>query len=112
MLQKEKKKRTPDARKMLLPYVLLLLPVFVAAHQESQSVNTLDREILRNDGSKDALDWIGESFLNAVDALFPGSKLYGSVEGTLTIINICGWTIFFFFNVCLMFDTQIMFYSK
>lgn len=86
---------------MLLPYVLLLLPVFVAA-QESQSVNTLDREILRNDGSKDALDWIGESFLYAVDALFPGSKLYGSVEGTLTIINICGWTIFFFFQC--MFD--------
>ncbi|KAM0736206.1 hypothetical protein ACS0PU_010167 [Formica fusca] len=64
---------------MLLPYVLLLLPVIVAA-QESQSMNTLDREILRNDGSKDILDWIGGSFLNAIDAFFPGSKLYGTIE--------------------------------
>ncbi|XP_070164781.1 uncharacterized protein Osi13 [Polyergus mexicanus] len=64
---------------MLLPYVLLLLPVIIAA-QESQSMNTLDREILRNDGSKDILDWIGESFLNAIDAFFPDSRLYGSTE--------------------------------
>ncbi|KAL6432051.1 hypothetical protein ACFW04_006636 [Cataglyphis niger] len=64
---------------MPLLYLLILLPVFVAA-QESESMNTLDGEMLRNDGSKDNLDWIGESFLNAIDAFFPGSKLYGNVE--------------------------------
>lgn len=46
--------------------------------------------MLRNNGSKDALDRIGESFINAVDAFFPGSKLYSNTEGTLIIINISG----------------------
>lgn len=89
MCCRKKIRSTLDARKMLLPYVLLLLSVFVAA-QESQSLNTLDREMLRNDGFKDASDWIGESFLNTVDVFFPGLELYDSVKGTLTIINICG----------------------
>lgn len=58
--------------------------------------------MLRNDSSKDNLDWIGESFLNAIDAFFPGSKLYGSVEGIsihihTTVINICVWTTLSFF---------------
>lgn len=65
-------------------------------------MNTLDREMLRNNSSKDALDWIGESFLNAVDAFLPGSKLYSNTEGTLIIINTYGWISLSFFNACLV----------
>ncbi|XP_067211746.1 uncharacterized protein [Linepithema humile] len=64
---------------MLLLYVLLFLPVLVAA-QESQPTNTTDREMLRNNSSGDGLDWIGESFLNAVDTFLPVSKSYNSIE--------------------------------
>ncbi|XP_011880753.1 PREDICTED: uncharacterized protein LOC105569164 [Vollenhovia emeryi] len=64
---------------MLLLYMLLFLPVLVAA-QGSQSMKTLDREMLRND-SRGSLDWIGESFLNTIDTVFPISKSYNDVEG-------------------------------
>ncbi|XP_012522972.1 uncharacterized protein LOC118648517 [Monomorium pharaonis] len=63
---------------MLLLYILFFLSVLVTA-QGSQSMNTLDREILRND-SKSSLDRIGESFLNGIETLFPVSKAY-AVEG-------------------------------
>lgn len=65
---------------MLLLYMLLFLPVLVAA-QGSQSMKTLDREMLRND-SRDSLAWIDESFLNTVDTFFPVSKLCDNIEGT------------------------------
>jgi len=65
---------------MLLPYVLLFLPVLVAAQESSRSMKTLDHErMLRT--TRNALDWIGESFLNVVDTLLPDSKSR-SVEGT------------------------------
>ncbi|KYQ59801.1 hypothetical protein ALC60_01186 [Trachymyrmex zeteki] len=64
---------------MLLLYILLFLPVFVAT-QGSQSMKTLDREMMRND-STDSLDWIGESFLNIVDTFSPVSKSCGNIEG-------------------------------
>jgi len=65
---------------MLLPYVLLFLPVLVVAQESSRSMKTLDHErMLRT--TRNALDWIGESFLNVVDTLLPGSKSR-SVEGT------------------------------
>lgn len=65
---------------MLLLYMLLFLPIFVAV-QGSQSMKTLDREMLRND-SRVSLDWIGESFLNTIDTFFPISKSCNDVEGT------------------------------
>ncbi|EZA55596.1 uncharacterized protein LOC105279079 [Ooceraea biroi] len=68
---------------MLLPYVLLFLPVLaVLAQEPSRSMKTLDRErMLRSaDGASDALDWIGESFLDVVDAFLPASKLRGTEE--------------------------------
>lgn len=74
-----KRNKRIDAGKMLLLYMLLFLPVFVAA-QGSQSIKTLDREVLRND-SRGFLDWIGESFLNTVDTFFPISKSCNEVEG-------------------------------
>lgn len=64
---------------MLLLYVLLFLPVLVAA-QGSESLKTLDRKMLRND-SRVSLDWIGESFLNTIDTFFPISKSCDDVEG-------------------------------
>ncbi|KAL0105069.1 hypothetical protein PUN28_016601 [Cardiocondyla obscurior] len=64
---------------MLLLYMLLFLPVLVAA-QGSQSMKTLDREMLRND-SRGSLDWIGESFLNTIDTFFPISKSRDDAEG-------------------------------
>jgi hypothetical protein len=68
---------------MLLPYVLLFLPVLVAAQESSRSMKTLDHErMLRTtSGVRNALDWIGESFLNVIDTLLPASKSR-SVEGT------------------------------
>lgn len=71
---------------MLLPYVLLVLPVFVAAQEPSRSINTLDHErMLRStDSVHDALNWTGESFLNVVDAFLPSSKSRDT-EGTLII---------------------------
>ncbi|RLU18753.1 hypothetical protein DMN91_009110 [Ooceraea biroi] len=68
---------------MLLPYVLLFLPVLaVLAQEPSRSMKTLDRErMLRSaDGASDALDWIGESFLDVVDAFLPASKLRGTED--------------------------------
>lgn len=66
---------------MLLLYMLLFLPVLVAA-QGSQSMKTLDREMLRNN-SRDSLAWIGESFLNNIhDTFFPVSKSCDNIEGT------------------------------
>ncbi|XP_011703718.1 PREDICTED: uncharacterized protein LOC105459416 [Wasmannia auropunctata] len=64
---------------MILLYMLLFLPVFVAA-QGSQSMKILDREMLRND-SRDSLDWIGESFFHIVDTFFPVSKSRDNIEG-------------------------------
>ncbi|XP_071557023.1 protein Osi13 [Temnothorax americanus] len=64
---------------MLLLYMLLFLPTFVAS-QGSQSMKTLDREMLWND-SRGSLDWIGESFLNTIDTIFPISKSCDDVEG-------------------------------
>lgn len=82
MLSKSIKKEHLDADKMLLLYMLLFLPVLVSA-QGSQSMKTLDREMLR-DNSRDSLDWIGESFLKIVETFFPVSKSRDDeiVEGT------------------------------
>ncbi|XP_011646085.1 uncharacterized protein LOC105432821, partial [Pogonomyrmex barbatus] len=66
---------------MLLLYVLLFLPVLVSPAQGSQSIKTLDREMLQKNKSRDSLNRIGESFLNAVDTLLPVSKSYDDVEG-------------------------------
>ncbi|XP_032663208.1 uncharacterized protein LOC116840508 [Odontomachus brunneus] len=61
---------------MLLPYVLLVLPVIVAAQLSSQATGTLVRETRRDNSSgDDVLDLIGESFLDVVDTLLPASKL-------------------------------------
>lgn len=68
---------------MLLPYVLLLLSVFVAAQQTgSQATKTLARETRRDDGSGDALDLIDESFLDVIDTFLPTSKSHDTAEGT------------------------------
>ncbi|EGI57645.1 hypothetical protein G5I_14170 [Acromyrmex echinatior] len=64
---------------MLLLYMLLFLPVFVAA-QGLQSTKTLNREMIRNN-STGSLDWIGESFLNIVDTFSPVSKSCDNIEG-------------------------------
>jgi len=68
---------------MLPLYMLLFLPVFVAA-QGSQSTKTLNREMMQNN-STDSLDWIGENFLNIVDT--PVSKSCDNIEGIDN--NIC-----------------------
>jgi len=90
---------------MLLLYLLLFLSVFVAA-QESQSMKTLDREMLRND-SRNYLNLkvFGESFLNTVDTFLPVSKSWDNIEGIDN--NIYSWlnvkTILSIFKFC-MFD--------
>jgi len=73
----KRNKRNLDVGKMLPLYMLLFLPVFVAA-QGSQSTKTLNREMMQNN-STDSLDWIGESFLNIVDT--PVSKSCDNIEG-------------------------------
>lgn len=114
----KRNKRNLDAGKMLLLYMLLFLPVFVAA-QGSQSIKTLDREVLRNDSRK-SLDWIGENFLNTVDTFFPISKSCNNVEGITTIIIICSFKyssrqFYLFLNLHVIFDKKssdfILFYS-
>ncbi|XP_014475618.1 PREDICTED: uncharacterized protein LOC106744949 [Dinoponera quadriceps] len=65
---------------MLPPYVLLLLPLLVAAQVGPQATSTLARETRRDDGSPDALDLIGEGFLDVVDILLPASKSHDNPE--------------------------------
>lgn len=71
---------------MILPYVLLLLPMLVAAQAGPQATKTLARETRRDDGSGDALDLVGESFFDLVDILLPASKSYDNPEGTLITV--------------------------
>lgn len=82
ILMEGKSERT-HKRRMLLPFVLLFLPVLVVAQEPSRSMKTLDQErMLRGvDGANDALDWIGKSFLDIIDAFLPVSKSHGA-EGT------------------------------
>lgn len=75
---------------MLLPYVLLLLPMLVAAQTGSQATKTLTRETRRDDGPGDVLDLIGESFLDVIDTLLPASASNDNPEGTPITVKIYG----------------------